>query len=759
MSDLPPNPDASQARHVELILQQLDALPTLNTVAVRLLELTSADDTEASEVIRLVGCDPSLSSKILKLCRCSPRGRASKVTSLDRAVVLMGFEAIRSAVLSVQVFEFFDDLQRKKGEASASPPVFDREQFWYHSLAVGVLCEHLAGCPGLRGQMEPSEAYMAGLLHDLGLLALHVVLPRSVDQVCQFADTHGVSLDQACRRLIGMDTHTAGKRLAEHWRLPRSLGDVLWLNGQRYESLPDLPHRKQIALVTLADVIARNQMIAPAGHGPGGESIDELRGALGLRERDITKIVDRLHEEIAARAAGLGMKVQRDTVVLLRSISRANDTLGRLNEGMRQKALLADRQAEALGAIVQFHDGARPGCSVVDVLGMVVRSASGVFGGSFFAMLYHAGMDNRWQLIQFAGNGRVLQSELITPPPEQQAIEDLADSTQVSMEVLGLQPWISRYFEDPSELQNVRLLPLRCGWGISAVLLHNCAVDGRHEQWQLDALSRTWGASVAAAGQHEGARRLGEQLADSNRVLTEAQHELARKRALATLGEMAAGAAHEMNNPLCVISGRSQILAEELTDSDHQLMARQIEEQSHRLSDMISALRAIVEPARPRRMEVDLVALLPEIIDDVRRRTGTKSDIKMIVDPSLPAACVDPQHMRVAVGELLCNAVEAEGSRHVQLSVQIDPFDDRLMIQVQDDGVGLSDHVLAHAFDPFFSAKPAGRQPGLGLDRARRLVEAHGGRLTLENAPDRGALATIRLADWRVDSQTRSHVA
>ena len=71
------------------------------------------------------------------------------------------------------------------------------------------------------------------------------------------------------------------------------------------------------------------------------------------------------------------------------------------------------------------------------------------------------------------------------------------------------------------------------------------------------------------------------------------------------------------------------------------------------------------------------------------------------------------------------------------------------MIRVKDEGPGLSEHALAHAFDPFFSDKPAGRQPGLGLAVARQFVEAHHGRLTLENGPAGGAVATISLGDWR----------
>jgi signal transduction histidine kinase len=113
---------------------------------------------------------------------------------------------------------------------------------------------------------------------------------------------------------------------------------------------------------------------------------------------------------------------------------------------------------------------------------------------------------------------------------------------------------------------------------------------------------------------------------------------------------------------------------------------------------------------------------------------------------------VDPNQMARALTELLRNALESEGSTLIEVRVQISAADGRLLIMVSDNGSGLTPHVLAHAFDPFFSAKPAGRQPGLGLAQAQRLVEAHGGTLTLENSRQgKGATATIRLNHWRVD--------
>jgi signal transduction histidine kinase len=228
---------------------------------------------------------------------------------------------------------------------------------------------------------------------------------------------------------------------------------------------------------------------------------------------------------------------------------------------------------------------------------------------------------------------------------------------------------------------------------------------------------------------------------------------------MAALGEIAAGAAHEMNNPLTVVSGRSQLLASRLKDPELKIMAQQIVDQSHRLSDMISALRSFAEPADPRRQLVDLPQLLSRVVAEVRAKYEKPERIKTISAGAMPPVLIDARQMAQAIAELIKNALEAKGSTTIEIRVQIEPLDDRLKIMVLDDGSGLSEHALAHAFDPFFSEKPAGRQPGLGLARARRIVEAHGGRLTLENRSGGGAAATIALAEWRGAEMQRRVVA
>ena len=83
--------DPNRAQRLELVLQQLDGLPTLPAVAIRLLQVTTDDDSDAQQVIELVRSDPALTTKVLSLCRTADRSSRTPITTVDKAVVLLGF--------------------------------------------------------------------------------------------------------------------------------------------------------------------------------------------------------------------------------------------------------------------------------------------------------------------------------------------------------------------------------------------------------------------------------------------------------------------------------------------------------------------------------------------------------------------------------------------------------------------------------------------------------------------------------------------
>lgn len=772
--------EPSKPRQIELILRQIDSLPTLPVIATRLLSLTASDDAQAQDVIELVSADPPLTAKVLALCQRIERNPRDAALTIERAVLLLGFNAIRNAVLSVKVFEMFQGGEsnnagrapRLKGRASPehaapsrreatqrplpSAPAsataeFDRVGFWSHSLAVAILAEQIALAHGHDQELQPDEAFVCGLLHDVGKLALDHVLPRAFARVVELTDLSHGNIAEYERRAMGIDHHTAGKRLAEQWQLPHRLQDCIWLHGSNYDALPRLEHRRLVGLISLADLIARQQHVGYSGNYSFNQSAGYLIDRLNLNPAAVREATSRLHEQLEIRGRALGLHDQPSQTLFLESIQRANAALGRVNQVLEARTRTATAQRHVLEAITEFHSRAAPGHSVQDVLDAVPESARRVFGAGFYAVLYpgdpQSGERDSWLIVQYPDRDAP-RWQYLDPPPQVPDLTQLGEDEALGMNLMGILPWIADYLLEAQDIRRVKLLPLVCGWGTAAMLLH----DREHlpPRQQIAALTSTWGSAIAAAAQHEGARRMSEELAESNSRLAEAQDRLLQHESLARLGRMAAGAAHEMNNPLAVISGRSQLLSMSLQPgSKEQSAAQKIFEEAHRLSNLITTLHSFAAPPTPTRYPCDLSSVIDQAIKRVQSTSaGGRNDppeISFRLRHQLPRVSIDPELMGEAIMALLENAVQARPSSTVEAIAQLSPDEKTIIIQVRDDGVGMDQTTLNHAFDPFFSHRPAGRGMGMGLPQAQRILQAHGGTIELRSTPDEGTVAIVTL--------------
>jgi signal transduction histidine kinase len=339
-----------------------------------------------------------------------------------------------------------------------------------------------------------------------------------------------------------------------------------------------------------------------------------------------------------------------------------------------------------------------------------------------------------------------MHSDAIEAPAAARSISSIDATHPEMLSQMSIVPYLADYLGDEVDVRQVRLLPLGCSWGTAAILVHDRAVLPPSSV--LTAITSTWGAAIAAAIQHDGARRLGEQLADANHALAEAQEQLLRNQSLARLGEMAAGAAHEMNNPLAVISGRAQMLLQTLTsNAEEWKAARTIVEQAHRVSDLITALRLYAEPPKANRRPTDITAVLDDAVKALKRQLppALSTSISLQIRKDMPTVWIDPTHVRQIVIDLLLNAIQAAPKTGIHLNARVDPTRQALVIQVSDDGHGMDEYTLSHAFDPFFSNRHAGRGVGMGLPRAQQLAATHHGKVDLRSTPGAGTLATVTL--------------
>jgi signal transduction histidine kinase len=264
---------------------------------------------------------------------------------------------------------------------------------------------------------------------------------------------------------------------------------------------------------------------------------------------------------------------------------------------------------------------------------------------------------------------------------------------------------------------------------------------------ELSAIANGWALALRTAQIREEARTLSEQLAEANRRLHNAQSEILRSRMMISIGEMAAGAAHEMNNPLAVISGRSQLLAGTLSDPKHKAMAHLIHEQSHRLSAIITELMDFAKPEPPHPAETDLADLVQRALHEAKMQHDPADRRIEVTMTDVPPVVVDPNQVCAALIEVIDNAIHATDAvaGQIELHAAFDPYSSRVVVTVSDNGCGMDEATVKRAFDPFFSNKPAGRRRGLGLAKALRWIEASGGSIRLESRPGQGTRGVILL--------------
>lgn len=230
---------------------------------------------------------------------------------------------------------------------------------------------------------------------------------------------------------------------------------------------------------------------------------------------------------------------------------------------------------------------------------------------------------------------------------------------------------------------------------------------------------------------------------------------LAEKRKHAAAKQLAYGLSHEINNPLANISARAQQLAHQENDPQRNQSLLQIVQQVYRAHEMIAGLMFFANPPEPNLERVDLSALVQEVADEFKG-SAADAEIHLIAEtPGQPAVVsVDRTMMLEAIRVLVRNSIEAIGSGGtVVVSLDSDGDLSCWRIHVADSGPGLSVEDCAHAFDPFYSGREAGRGLGLGLCRAYRVVKLHGAQIHLSGGLA-GCVATISIAKM-AESESR----
>jgi len=223
-------------------LEGLNQIPTIPAVLAPLLRYLQQplEQLDVLKVTEMIAQDKSLAAQCLQMANSPLFGRWQKVDSLRGAIVGLGFQRLSDIALSCGVLNMMP-------KDSGIDPV----AFWEHSLGCALVCRHFAR---KISHPDPSKAYLAGLLHDLGIIVNLLVVPKEFGAAFNLARKEGIPLHEAEKLVMGFNHCESGRLLAERWELSEELTAVVALHHSPQESEA---HAAIVAIVELSDLLCR----------------------------------------------------------------------------------------------------------------------------------------------------------------------------------------------------------------------------------------------------------------------------------------------------------------------------------------------------------------------------------------------------------------------------------------------------------------------------------------------------------------------
>ena len=234
------------------IIKKLDSIkdiPTLPSIVFELNELLQDPNTPITDISDIIEKDQAMSLRVLKLVNSAFYGIHKEVNDIGNAIVLLGFNTVRNAIVSLGVINSFSGIKTLEG--------FDISDFWKHSLAVAVVSKSLAE----KTKIASSDScFVGGLLHDIGKVILAQYFQDLFEKVWNAAKKENISFYEAEKKVITIDHGRIGSHLATNWELPESFIDVIrWHHDVRNDS----ESKKMILIIYLSDIIVNSYNADP----------------------------------------------------------------------------------------------------------------------------------------------------------------------------------------------------------------------------------------------------------------------------------------------------------------------------------------------------------------------------------------------------------------------------------------------------------------------------------------------------------------
>ena len=766
------NPDNSAGRRVELAVGQCESISILPSVAARFLSQLGRMEFTPGSLAELVESDPAITALILRLCHNKGIVIKQCDTWLLQVMENISLREIRDAVLSANVF----------GGLSDDGGNDFRKELTRHSLASACCAKELAKL--VSPAIDGDTAYLAGLLHDIGKFLLDETMPKSFDTLLEQAKAGKTSFCQVEQANLGIDHTILAKRFAQSIRLPSDIILGLWLHHSRAGAIPRMPQARIAGVVEIADIIVRRAGIGESGNYEEQLSAEAIAGTLGLTAEQVKEVGRQLPDLVLQKSEAVGLNILKPGWAYCDAL---RTTAGQLASDS-SKLFEESSQLQSSASYFDF---------IKELIPKINSSMPAIELAKNYALVwqdfYHTGPVCIYltdQLEEGIVDGIIAEDQasaktiMLEVPDDAELIPQPMQEKFVVLDAEDNLDWLFEQCDIKFDLSQTKIAPLQANNRTVGIIIfelrHPAGSDiakrfgpaARFGGTILDMLgtigSQQWYAErfAQALGQTPDPRHKTPDIRPQTQAELPTEEKKRQTEEAEAMAEMAAGAAHELNNPLSVISGRAQLLAKSENDPDRKRILEQIQQNAGELSAIIDDLMSYANPEQPRATETAVGQIINDAIDLTKQKKQMEQlDIKIDISPDVPEVFVDSAQISCAISNILCNGLEAYASgpankEHfpanelpgqarqeglLKIEVSADKTNHAVSIQVVDSGRGMDEQTLARATHPFFSARAAGRKRGMGLAHAQRLIEINHGKLSLASQPDKGTTATVTL--------------
>ncbi|MGD0785826.1 MAG: HDOD domain-containing protein [Sedimentisphaerales bacterium] len=546
-------------------------------------------------------------------------------------------------------------------------------------------------------QANENLSFIAGLLADIGLFALAELYPKSLLMFLEESKARSVSLFQIEKENLGTTHNVLSRQLAQKWNLPQAVADSAFLySSPAAEKIDNLSNIEIVLTVRLADMLVKSIT--------SDESIT-VPAKLSLNAQDLNAIKDELKKFIAEIDVEISQPQKLDAETIKQVC------LSLLENTAEQK--LTDFYTAVSNSL-------NPASSAIEIAAVICRQICKTLNAEKASIFLSQQNSKQYETVTSAGDS--LQFSIIDNPPSAEGANNVKylklQSGNNTVGGMFLQVQQDSFLSDQSSANT-----------LAAFVAQLIAIKlaGLQDQTIAQAVIDNFDQSPK----------------ESPKISYQSTADLCE-----TIAEIAAGAAHELNNPLAVISGRAQLLSQSETDETKKIILNQITEKTKDAYEIVGQLMSYARPAKPQTRTVSPFIMINNCLEKVNvRYLSEPLDIKLENIENLNDIEVDPEQIAEAIAQIIYNALESyeSGNGPVQIIGGEQKEKNLIEISIKDSGCGMSPETLQKASEPFYSDKPAGRQRGMGLALASSMLKNNGCTVNIQSQLDKGTTVTILL--------------